>query len=196
MMGLGRFAMSIQVVLPSAQQQGLLYWMPRSAGGFACPFALGSLFLLAWCCDTLARDVAKPEDLWSLKRIVRPEIPQGVTSSPNPIDAFIMEVCCEKGLSPLGPSDKLVWLRRVSVDLIGLPPSIEEQEAFLADDSADATGKVVDRLLGSEQHGVRYGRHWLDVLRYADVDENMPAAPGIHLWRDWVISALNNDLPY
>ena len=50
--------------------------------------------------------------------------------------------------------------------------------------------------MASEQHGVRYGRHWLDVLRYADLDENMPAAPGIHLWRDWVISALNRDLPY
>ena len=55
---------------------------------------------------------------------------------------------------------------------------------------------MVDRLLASEQHGVRYGRHWLDVLRYADVDERMIAAPGIYLWRDWVINALNNDLPY
>ena len=55
---------------------------------------------------------------------------------------------------------------------------------------------MVDRLLASEQHGVRYGRHWLDVLRYADVDERMIAAPGIHLWRDWVINALNDDLPY
>ena len=56
--------------------------------------------------------------------------------------------------------------------------------------------KVVDRLLASEQHGVRYGRHWLDVLRYTDVDERMIAAPGIHLWRDWVIGALNADMPY
>ena len=55
---------------------------------------------------------------------------------------------------------------------------------------------MVDRLLASEQHGVRYGRHWLDVLRYADVDERMIAARGIHLWRDWVINALNDDLPY
>ena len=66
----------------------------------------------------------------------------------------------------------------------------------MKDPSPDAYEKVVDRLLASEQHGVRYGRHWLDVLRYADADERMNAAPGIHLWRDWVINALNRDLPY
>ena len=82
------------------------------------------------------------------------------------------------------------------LDLIGLPPTPDEQEAFLQDQSPDAYEKVVDRLLASEQHGVRYARHWLDVLRYADVDERMIAAPGIHLWRDWVINALNDDLPY
>jgi len=87
-------------------------------------------------------------------------------------------------------------LRRVSFDLIGLPPSLEEQDALLRDESAEAVDRVVDRLLASEQYGVRYGRHWLDVLRYADRDENMPAAPGIHLWRDWVIAVLNQDLPY
>jgi hypothetical protein len=84
----------------------------------------------------------------------------------------------------------------VYLDLIGLPPSLAEQTAFLEDPSPDAYSKVVDRLLASEQHGVRYARHWLDVLRYADEDENMPAAPGIRLWRDWVIQALNRDLPY
>src|SRR5207247_1096497 len=72
----------------------------------------------------------------------------------------------------------------------------EEQENFLGDESVESVDKVVERLLASQQHGVQYGRHWLDVLRYADRDEDMPAAPGIHLWRDWVISALNQDLPY
>jgi hypothetical protein len=84
----------------------------------------------------------------------------------------------------------------VYLDLIGLPPSPADQKAFLEDPSPGAYSKVVDRLLASEQHGVRYARHWLDVLRYADMDENMLAAPGIHHWRDWVIHALNNDLPY
>ena len=143
-----------------------------------------------------ARDAPKNADLWSLKLLVRPEVPQGVCRSSNPIDSFIAESSQARGVSLLGPADKLTWLRRVSFDLIGLPPAVEEQEEFLRDTSAEAVDKTVDRLLASEQYGVRYGRHWLDVLRYADRDENMPAAPGIHLWRDWVIAALNQDLPY
>ncbi len=131
-----------------------------------------------------------------LKPVSRPEVPTGVTESPNPIDAFIGAGYEAKGLKPVGPADGRTLLRRVYLDLIGLPPTPAEQDAFLRDRSPDAYEKVVDRLLASEQHGVRYGRHWLDVLRYADVDERMIAAPGIHLWRDWVINALNDDLPY
>jgi hypothetical protein len=134
--------------------------------------------------------------LWALQPVVRPDVPVGLTASQNPIDAFISAGYNAQGLKPTGPSDRLVLLRRVYLDLIGLPPSPAEQDAFLRDTSADAYEKVVDRLLASEQHGVRYGRHWLDVLRYADQDENLLAAPGIYLWRDWVIKALNNDLPY
>src|SRR5579859_878435 len=155
-----------------------------------------AFFLCVGAADSRAGQVTKKEDLWSLKPIARPEVPQGVCSSTNPIDAFIAEACKERQLPLLGPADKLTWLRRVSFDLIGLPPTLQEQDDFLADDSPDAMEKVTNRLLASEQHGVRYGRHWLDTLRYADVDENMPAASGIHLWRDWVISALNQDLPY
>ncbi len=101
---------------------------------------------------------------------------------------------------PAGKADKLTLLRRVYFDLIGIPPTIAEQDAFLADQSPDAYAKVVDRLLADEQHGVRWGRHWLDVLRYADLDgldgSVMPASSGIYLWRDWVIRALNHDMPY
>ncbi len=132
---------------------------------------------------------------WALKPVVRPRTPAG-SSSVNPIDAFLAADHHAKGLTPLGPADKRTLLRRVTLDLTGLPPTIDEQEAFLHDESPDAYERVVDRLLASEQHGVRFGRHWLDVLRYADVDERMVAAPGIHLWRDWVIRALNDDLPY
>ena len=85
-----------------------------------------------------------------------------------------------QGLTPVGKADKLTLLRRVYFDLIGLPPTIAEQDAFLADQSPDAYEKVVDRLLADEQHGVRWARHWLDVLRYADLDgldgSVMPAA--------------------
>lgn len=143
-----------------------------------------------------AKDATKSADLWSLKPLIRPQVPRGICSSTNPIDAFIGETCRDQGLSPLGTADKLTWLRRVTLDLTGLPPSLQEQEAFEGDESPEALDRVVDRLLASDQHGVRYGRHWLDVLRYADRDENMPAAPGIHLWRDWVIAAINQDLPY
>ena len=103
-------------------------------------------------------------------------------------------------MQPVGPADKLTLLRRVYFDLIGLPPTIAEQEAFLEDHSPDAYEKVVDRLLNDDQHGVRWARHWLDVLRYTDLDgldgAVMPAATGIYLWRDWVIAALNHDMPY
>jgi hypothetical protein len=138
---------------------------------------------------------SRPE-LWVQKPVVRPAVPAGATKSTNPIDAFIDASLKEHALQPAGPANKLALLRRVYFDLIGLPPSPAEQEAFLKDESADAYEKVVDKLLANQQYGVRYARHWLDVLRYADVDERMYAEPGIFLWRDWVIRALNNDLPY
>ncbi len=138
--------------------------------------------------------------LWSLQPVTRPVVPVAASASANPIDAFIAADYQAKGLVPVGKADKLTLLRRVYFDLIGLPPTIAEQDAFLADQSADAYEKVVDRLLANEQHGVRWARHWLDVLRYADLDgldgSVMPAAPGIYLWRDWVIQALNHDIPY
>lgn len=140
--------------------------------------------------------VQKQVELWSIKPIVRPQVPAGLTQSTNPIDAFVAAGYKEKGLKPAGPADKRTLLRRLYLDLIGIPPSIAEQDAFLNDESPDAYEKLVDKLLASEQHGVRYARHWLDVLRYADADERMYAAPGIHLWRDWVINALNSDIPY
>jgi hypothetical protein len=144
------------------------------------------------------RPVDRSRELWSLKPLVRPEVPArtGTTHSSHPIDAFLAETAAATGLHPLGPADKATWLRRVTLDLVGLPPSPQEQQAFLTDTSERAAETVIDRLLASEQHGVRYGRHWLDVLRYTDVDEDMPAAPGIHFWRDWVIDAINRDLPY
>ena len=144
----------------------------------------------------LSRAATPESDLWVLQPLVRPDLPAGTGASRNPIDAFMAAEYVKHGLKPVGMADKRTLLRRVYLDLIGLPPTPAEQDAFLQDSSPDAYEKVVDRLLASEQHGVRYGRHWLDVLRYADVDEQMIAAPGIHFWRDWVIRALNDDLPY
>src|SRR6266481_2603412 len=138
----------------------------------------------------------KGVDLAVLKPVVRPQVPAGVTKSANPIDAFIAAEYRKKRLRPTGAADKLTLLRRVYLDLIGIPPSPAEQDAFLKDQSPDAYEKVVDQLLSNPQHGVRYARHWLDVLRYADADERMTAAAGLHYWRDWVIYALNSDMPY
>src|SRR3954469_14328198 len=136
--------------------------------------------------------------LWSLQPVVPPDVPSGVTESTNPIDAFVAKKYKEKGLQPAGPADKLTLLRRVYFDLIGLPPTVAEQKAFILDKSLDSYEKVVERLLANDQYGVRWARHWLDVLRYADLDgldgSAMPAASGIYLWRDWVISALNTDM--
>ncbi len=149
--------------------------------------------LLSFPAQVVPEDRARP---WSLEPVVCPAVPAGVTRSLNPIDAFMAATYKAKGLKPVGPADKRTLLRRLYLDLVGIPPTPAEQDAFLHDYSPDAYEKLVDRLLASDQHGVRYARHWLDVLRYADVDEAMTAAPGIYLWRDWVINALNADLPY
>ncbi|MFN0105474.1 MAG: DUF1549 and DUF1553 domain-containing protein [Bryobacteraceae bacterium] len=137
--------------------------------------------------------------LWSLQPVAKPVVPP-LTASRNPIDAFLAVERKGKGLAPNGPADKLTLLRRASFDIIGLPPTPADQDAFLADTAPDAYEKVIDRLLANEQHGVRWARHWLDVLRYADLDgldgSVMPAAPGIFRWRDWMIHALNQDMPY
>lgn len=135
------------------------------------------------------------ETWWSLKPVVRPALPEKPEAA-NPIDRFISAEHLARGLKPVGPASKEALLRRVYLDLIGIPPSPSEQAAFLADESSDAYEKVVDRLLADEQHAVRYARHWLDVLRYADADERMTAAGGIYLWRDWIINALHDDVPY
>ena len=163
------------------------------------PYQRMLLLAWLWAVATLGGGVARAnsktnEVWWSLKPVIRPALPEGAES--NPIDRFINAEIKARKLKAVGPTDKLALLRRVHLDLIGLPPTPAEQEAFLADPSADAYEKVVDRLLANEQHAVRYARHWLDVLRYADADERMTAAPGIYLWRDWIINALHDDVPY
>jgi hypothetical protein len=164
------------------------------------------LLPLSWVYAQPAQETVKEQfakraaRLWSLQPVTEPTVPAGVTTSTNPIDAFIAADYKAKGLVPAGKADKLTLLRRVYLDLIGLSPTPAEQQAFLADPDPNAYEKTVSRLLDSEQHGVRWSRYWLDVLRYADLDgldgSVMPAAPGVYLWRDWVIAALNHDMPY
>lgn len=171
-----------------------------------CAVVLLVASTLAYAADTPPKESVEEKfakraaKLWSLQPVEKPAVPAGVTESHNPIDAFIAAQYQERGLHPAPKADKLALLRRVYFDLIGIPPTVAEQDAFLRDPSPDAYAKVVDRLLANEQHGARWGRHWLDVLRYADLDgvdgSVMPAAASVYLWRDWVISALNSDMPY
>src|SRR5204862_211407 len=114
------------------------------------------------------------------------------------IDRFILAGLERKGTAPSAPTGKRTLLRRATFDLIGLPPTTAEIDAFLADDSSGAFARVVDRLLASPQYGERWGRYWLDVVRYADTagDNSDFPVPQMHLYRDWVIAAFNRDLPY
>ncbi len=117
------------------------------------------------------------------------------------IDRFILAKLEAAGLKPAPPADRRTLIRRASFDLTGLPPTPAEVEAFVADASADAFAKVVDRLLASPHYGERWGRHWLDVARYADTKGYVYAREErffVHAWayRDWVVRALNDDLPY
>ncbi len=130
----------------------------------------------------------------------RPAVPQIKNKQwvVNPIDAFIVAQLESKGLTPNPRADKLRLLRRVTFDLTGLPPTIDEQEAFVADDSPEAYKKVVDRLLASPRYGERWAQHWLDLVRYAETDgfKADDLRPEAYRYRDYVIRALNADLPY
>jgi mono/diheme cytochrome c family protein len=125
-------------------------------------------------------------------------IVQGAGWPKSALDAFVLGALEKNGLSPAPEADKRSLIRRASFDLIGLPPTPEEVDAFLADESPDAFARVVDRLLASPRHGERWGRHWLDLARYADsngMDENVAYAHAFR-YRDYVIRALNADRPY
>lgn len=118
--------------------------------------------------------------------------------SKTDIDAFILAKLEEKKIAPNAPADRATWLRRVTLDLTGLPPTLDEAQAFLADNSAQAYEKVVDRLLASPRYGERWARHWLDLARYAD-SEGFKAdetRPNVWRYRDYVIRAFNEDKPY
>ena len=116
----------------------------------------------------------------------------------NPIDAFILAVLEDRGWCPAPPAGRAEWLRRVSFDLIGLPPSPEEIDAFEADASPDAYERVVDRLLESPQYGERWAQHWLDLVRFAETEgyEYDRHIPDAWRYRDYVIDAFNRDKPF
>jgi hypothetical protein len=164
----------------------------------------------------------KPEEdptlHWAFRKPVRPPVPvararhwslssagRGASdpaASRNPIDAFLTAERARRGVQVTPPADRATLLRRVCLDLIGLPPTREQMHAFLADTSPSAYEKVVDRLLASPQYGERWGRHWMDVWRYSDwygrrsVPDVMNSYPQIWRWRDWIVRSLNEDKGY
>ncbi len=144
---------------------------------------------------------ADPKEHWAFRTPIRPPLPAVKDGRVrNPVDAFLAAERQKRGLVPQPAADRRLLLRRVYLDLVGLPPTREEQAAFLADDSADAYEKVVDRLLASKQYGERWGRHWMDVWRYSDWwglgAEVRNSQKHVWHWRDWIMESLNADKGY
>ena len=144
-------------------------------------------------------DEAKIQQHWAFVPPVRPVVPVVKNKAwvRNPIDSFVLARLEKEGLTPSAEADQVTLLRRLSLDLIGLPPTIEEVDAFLKDASPTAYQKQVERLLASPHYGERWGRHWLDVARYADSDGyEKDKLRNVWFYRDWVINSLNHDKPY
>lgn len=145
-----------------------------------------------------------PQQYWSYRAPVRPPVPHGDHAAwvRTPIDAFIAAELKHRGLAPRIEAPRAVWLRRVYLDLIGLPPTREELQTFLTDSSPEAYERVVDDLLERPAYGERWGRHWMDVWRYSDwygsrgINEIRYSQRHIWRWRDWIVESLNQDRPY
>jgi mono/diheme cytochrome c family protein len=189
----GELKMPPKGKLPQAQIDTLTRWVAMGApwsGAVAAPEKHGPPPV-----DERARS------FWSFRPVVRPPVPEVCdpqAPNRNPIDAFVQAKLRAAGLAPAPPAGKTSLLRRVTYDLIGLPPTPEEADAFLADESPDAYERVVDRLLGSPHYGEKWGRHWLDLVRYAETNgyEVDPVKPNAWRYRDYVIRSFNDDKPY
>ncbi|HLK60212.1 MAG TPA: DUF1553 domain-containing protein [Chthonomonadaceae bacterium] len=151
-----------------------------------------------------AAEGGKPQraglDWWSLQKPVLPQVPKGKQSAwvRNPIDAFVLADLEKRGLSPAPPADRATLMRRVTFDLLGIPPTPQEIAAFQSDPHPDAYERLVDRLLADPRYGERWGRHWLDVARYSESQGFERDIIRDHAWRyrDYVIESFNADKPY
>lgn len=137
---------------------------------------------------------------WAYQPVKRPQpatVKNGAWAK-NAIDRFILAEQEKRGLKPSRMADRYSLIRRLSLDLLGLPPSVQEVDDFVKDTRPNAVEVLVDRLLGSKHFGERWGRHWLDMARYADSDgfEKDNPRPDAYRWRDWVIDAINADMPF
>lgn len=147
-----------------------------------------------------AQGGVSPAELWALKPIQALPIlaVRDTRWLQNPVDAFILNRLEHEKIAPSAPADRVTLLRRLHFDLLGLPPTPEEVSDYMADDRSDAYERCVDRLLASPHFGERWGRHWLDLARYADSDgyEKDRARPFAWRYREWVLEALNADVPF
>src|SRR6516164_8292074 len=179
---------------------------PRRASGELAMYprlAISVLLLTVALLPTSIRAGDDAETWWSLRPLVKSTLPtasgagQG-TWARTPIDHFILAKLRDKGLVPSPEDDKRTLLRRVTFDLIGLPPTPEEIDAFLKADSPDAYEKVVDRLLRSPHYGERWARHWMDIAHYAETHGHDQDRPRPNAWpyRDYLIRSFNSDKPY
>lgn len=172
----------------------------------ACPSRLPTVRWLAalasacWLLTGPARAADSQSPHWAFQPLGRPSVPQVSNSTwpRNEIDAFVLARLEKAGLSPTPPADKATLLRRLSFDLIGLPPSPEDLQAFESDTSPRALERVVDRLLESPHHGERWARHWLDIVRFTESQgfEYDKLRDNAWHYRDYVIRSFNQDVPY
>ncbi|MCA8972887.1 MAG: DUF1549 domain-containing protein, partial [Planctomycetes bacterium] len=186
--------------IPDAEIADLIKWVE---GGAVWPGAIASTPSAAKKTHPSAEGMkftSEQKSFWAFQPMSNPSPPEVEDSSwvKSPMDLFILEKLREAKLTPAPATDRRVLIRRVTFDLIGLPPTPEEVEAFVNDSSSDAFARVVDRLLATSQYGERWGRHWLDLARYADsngLDENLAYANAFR-YRDYVIDSFNRDKPY
>ncbi len=196
-------------VIPGNAAESLLYKKITHAANPGMPYRREKLspddvtLLARWINEGAIYDqpiVAKVEKIWSLKPLVKSEPPK--TRDPSwaktPIDQFVLARLDQQGMKPSRPADKNTLLRRVTLDLTGLPPTSTEVKAFLNDKSPDAYEHVVDRLLASPRYGERWARHWMDVVHYADSHGHSQDRPRTNAWpyRDYLVRSFNNDKPY
>jgi hypothetical protein len=199
-----RVKMPPQGKLPAERIAGVREWLaagaglPASTGGSAAPGTESSTGLRPVAIRGVITDADK--NYWAFKPIAHP-LPPTVDRkdwNANAIDRFVLANMEKNGLQPAPPASKLTLIRRATFDLTGLPPTEKEIHDFLADKSPKAFEKVVDRLLASPRYGERWGREWLDVMRYADSTGSDEDHRYPHAWRyrDYVVKAFNDDMPY
>ena len=196
-------------VIPGQADESLLVQAVRRAGALKMP-PPGPLppedveSLVSWIRSGAAWDEPSGRQRatashWSFQPIARPQPPavRNKEWARNPIDHFVLSKLEEKGIEPSPEADRRTLIRRASLDLIGLPPSPQEVQQYLEDSAPGAYGRLVDRLLESKHYGERWGRHWLDIARYADSNGySIDGERSIWRYRDWVIQALNQDKPF